>query len=272
MSIITAAILLVYGGVLLVVDLFVGVLLAATVPIALWIAVQGTQVTGEVVSVGERSAGGSTRVRVSYTTAGGNFETRGTTRRPHLGAQVPVRYHRSRPEVATTMIHPLRWAVVGLPTVLVIAAVSIGMLTSAVWYFSGSHTQLQEPLGGGSFMFGIALACGYYAAKRYALFLHWHRMVQAEGKVRRYKEPAGSKGSGRILISFQSASGHEEFWVQAGSAPSRVGDTIMVYYDTDRPADTATVQEAFDVRSGALYSTGFAVLAAALGVWALTAL
>lgn len=272
MSIVTAAVLLAFGLILLLAALFAGVLLVTAVPVALWVAAQGDETVGDVVSIGQRAAWGGTRVRLSYGTPSGTFETNGTVQRPQADTQVPVRYRRSRPAIATTLLHPVRWAMVGIPTVLVAALVSVGMITSAVWYFSGSHAQLQQPLGGGSFMLGIAIVCGYYAAKRCAVVLRWHRMVQAEGKVRRYKEPPGTRGSGRILISFQSAEGNEEFWARAGGAPSKVGDAVTVYYDPARPADTATVQAASDVRSGAFFSAGFAVLAAALGVWAISAL
>jgi hypothetical protein len=82
---------------------------------------------------------------------------------------------------------------------------SAGMITSAGWYFGGSHASLQVPLAGASFLGALALACAYGAAGRYAVLLRWRRMVRVDGKVLRFNEQS-PVGPG-ILVSFVPAEG-----------------------------------------------------------------
>lgn len=273
MSMPIAVALLIIGVPLLIIDLVVGALLLGVVALALWITARGTKTTGEVVRIGEkRGSGRYTRFRVSYVTPDGNFETGGISERPQLGEPVTVRYHRSRPSVATTETRPWRRAFTGVPVVLAVAAVSAGMIVSAVWYFNGSYPQLQEPLGGASFAFALAFACGYYATNRCALLLGWRRMVQTEGKVLRGEPSSRANGPVRVLISFQSAEGHEEFRAPANAVHAELGDTVTVYYDPARPIATATVHNAGSVRSGMLGSMVLTLVFGALGVFAVTLL
>lgn len=274
MSMPIAVALLIVGVPLLVIDLVIGVLLAGVVSGASWLAIRGTKTTGEIVRIGEKQGTGRyTRFRASYVTPEGTFETGGITERPQLGEPVDVRYHRSRPSFATTETRPLRQAVTGVPMVVLVAVVGIGMIVSAIWFFSGSHTQLQLPMAGASFSFALMLAFAYYATSRYTMLLGWRHMVQTEGKVLRHDEPpAGKDGPVRLLISFQSADGDEEFRAAASTVHARAGDNVTVYYDPSKPAATATVQDAPKVRSAALGSTAFAVLFGALGVIAIVML
>lgn len=267
---ITYAVLLVIGGVLLVADLFIGVVLVTGVTVALWLAARGVETAGRVTLVEPRRPGRAARVQVAYETPGGKFQTEGTAQRPQVGEPVPVRYHPARPARATTLTRPWGRALAGIPTVLAVLAVSIGMVTSASWYFSGSHTRLQEPLAGASFTGALALAFACYAAGRYKVLLRWRRMVQVDGKVMRFSEKS-PVGPG-ILISFASADGREEFWARAGTVTAGTGDAVAVYYDPARAATSATVQNAADVRAYAIASTVVTLGLAALAIFAITTL
>jgi hypothetical protein len=267
---ITYAALLVIGVILLPADLFIGVVLVTGVTSALWLAARGVETAGRVTQVEPRRPGRSARVLVVYETPGGKFHVDGTSQRPHIGEPVPVRYHPARPAFATTLTRPWRRTLVGIPTVLAILAASIGMVTSAVWYFGGSHSKLQVPLAGASSLGALALAFAYYAAGRYAELLRWRRMMRADGTVRRFNENS-PVGPG-ILISFESADGPEEFWARAGSVLVGVGDAVTVYYDPARPARSATVHTVGDVRAYAIASTVIALGLGALAIFLTTAL
>jgi hypothetical protein len=267
---ITYAVLLVIGGILLVADLFIGTVLVTGVTVALRLAACGVETAGRVTLVEPRRPGRAARVQVAYETPGGTFQTEGTSQRLQLGEPVPVRYHPARPALATTLTRPWGRAFVGIPTVLAVLTVSVGMVTSAIWYFGGSHNRLQVPLAGASFTGGLALACAYYAAGRYTVLLRWRRMVQADGKVLRFSEKS-PVGPG-ILISFASAGGREEFWAQAGTVNVGTGDAVTVYYDPARAATSATVQNAGDIRAHAIASTVVTLGLGALAIFAITTL
>lgn len=261
---------LVLGAVLLIADLFVGAVQVTGVIAALWLAARGVETAGRVTLVERRRAGSPARVQVSYETPGGTFSTEGTAQRPRLGGPMPVRYHPDRPAFATTLTRPWRRTFVGIPTALAVAVGSVGLVTSASWYFGGNHTSLQAPLAEASFWGVLALAAAYIAAGRYSVLLRWRRMVPADGKVRRFDERS-PVGPG-ILISFESTDGHEEFWSQAGIVPAGVGDTVTVHYDPDKAATSATVRTARDVRSGAIAGTVFTLGFGALAIYGITML
>lgn len=276
MSILTAIGLLIIGGVVLAIDMVVAVMLAVGVPMGFWLAVSRTgRTVGEIIEIGERRPRGRARVRVAYYTPEGRFETRSTYQRPQLGAQVPVRYRPGRPSQASTtsLVRFWRQMIIAIPVVAVVGALSIGMITSSVWYFTGSHAELQGPLSGGSLVLLLAFGCGAVAVNRWTVLLRWHRMVRTDGELLRYEEPSGtSHGPGRVLIAFQSATGEEEFWARAGTVLAGVGDTVTVYYTPDKPATSATVEEASDVRNYAIAGTVLALIFGALGVFAITML
>jgi hypothetical protein len=268
-------VLIVIGAVLLAVDLFIVIGLAVTLPVALWLAVRGTLTTGHVVRVNERRRrpGRTTPVRVAYGTPAGTLQTRGTSPEARIGEPIPVRYLPARPALCTTMTRPVRQAATSVPLALAVGALSVGAIIAAVWYFTGTHTQLQLPLGSGAVVWLITLAFGWYAVSRYGMLLRWRRMVQAAGTIKRYEEPApGSGMPGNILISFRSADGDEEFLAQAGSALPGGGDSVTVYYDPSAPAHSATVQTSSQVRAYAIFCTVAAVVFAFIGVYALTQL
>jgi len=267
---ITYAALFVIGAILLVADLFVGAVLVTNVSGALWLVARGVETTGRVTLVEERRPGSAARVQVAYETPGGTFQTEGTSQRPQLGGQIPVRYHPTRPGFATTLTRPWRRTFVGIPTVLAVMAISVGMVTSAIWYFGGSHTRLQVPLAGASFLGALALALAYYAVGRYTVLLRWRRMVRVDGKVLRFSEKS-PVGPG-ILVSFMSPEGREDFWARAGSVDVGSGDAVTVYYDPARAATSATVQPAGDIRASAIGSTVFALAFGALAIFAITTL
>jgi Protein of unknown function (DUF3592) len=267
---ITYVALFVIGGILLVADLFIGAVLVTNVSGALWLAMRGVETTGRVTLVEERRPGSAAQVQVAYDTPGGTFRTEGRSQRPQLGGQIPVRYHPAKPAFATTLTRPWRRTLVGIPTVVAVMAASVGMVTSAVWYFHGSHTSLQVPLAGASFLGALALASAYGSAGRYAALLRWRRMVQADGKVLRFSEKS-PVGPG-ILVSFTSADGREEFWARAGSVDVGSGDTVAVYYDPAKAATSATVQTARDVRAIAIAGTVFTLAFGALAIFSLTRL
>lgn len=276
MSILTAVGLLIIGGVVLAIDMLVALMLAVGVPMAIWLSVSRTGKTvGEIVEIGERRPRGRARVRVAYYTPEGRFETRSTCERPQLGEQVPVRYRPGKPSQASITLSVRFWRqmIIAIPVVAVAGALSIGMITGGVWYFTGSHAQLQDPLSGGSFVLLLAFGCGALAVNRWTMLLRWHRMVRTDGELLRYEEPSGADdGPGRVLIAFQSADGHEEFRARAGAVLAGVGDTVTVYYNPDKPAASATVDEASDVRNYAIASTLLALIFGALGVFAVTML
>ena len=265
---ITYAALFVIGGILLVADLFIGAVLVTNVSCALWLAARGVKTTGRVTLVEERQPGSPAQVQVAYDTPGGTFRTEGTAERAQLGEQIPVRYHPAKPSFATTLTRPWARTFVGIPTVLAVLAVSVGMLTSALWYFHGSHAKPRVPLVGASFLGALALALAYYAVGRYTVLFRWRRMVRVEGKVLRFKEKS-PVGPG-ILISFTSADGREEFWARGGSVDVGAGDAVTVYYDPAKAATSATVQNAGDVRAYAIGSTVSALVFGALAIFALT--
>lgn len=263
-----------FGVVLLAFALFFAAGLAATLPVAAWLAVRGTLTTGHVVRVNERRRrpGRSTPVWVAYDTPAGTLEARGTSSEARIGEPVPVRYLRDRPALRTTMTRPARQAATSVPLTLAVGVLSVGMIIGAIWYFSGTHTQLRVQLGGGSFMLMIALAFGWYAATRYQTLLRWRRMVQATGTVKRYEDPGPrSRGRENVVISFRSADGDEEFLAQAGSVLPGAGDSVTVYYDPSAPAHSATVQTSGQVRTWAIFCTVAALVFVAIAVYALTA-
>jgi hypothetical protein len=261
------AVLVVLGALTLLTDLLVGALLIIALGRAVPLGLRGSQATGHVVKIERRRPGGKARVQVAYETAGGTFETGGTSARPRIGEPQAVRYDPAKPSRATTMVRPARTAAISIPTVLVVAALSVGMITGSIWYFAGVHSHAQLPLAGGCFALALTLGTGYYAGGRYAELLRWRRMVQAPGKVKRFDEHA--PGGPGILVSFATADGREDFWARAGSVVAGVGDTVTVYYDPARPATSATVQTASDFRSQAIGSTVLALVFAAVTVAAL---
>lgn len=262
---ITYAVLMIVGAIALVIDLAAGAGLISGVVSALQLAGRGTETDGTITWVDDRKPGWAARVRVAYETPGGTLSLQTTSQRPWIGSIVPVRYNPMRPAQATTLIRPWRRALVGIPTVLLIAVAAGGLIISGAWYFSGTHTPLQIPLVGGSATLGIALMCGSFAARRYPILLNWRRLSQTDGTVRRYADHS-PVGPG-ILISFPTADGNEEFWVRAGTIPAKVGDTVTVRYSPDRPATTATVQNAEDVRASAIASTVVAAGCAAFALY-----
>jgi Protein of unknown function (DUF3592) len=186
------------------------------------------------------------------------------------GGPAPVRFDPARPAWATTLIKPARLAAVGIPVVLVIAALCVGMITGSAWYFAGVHNQTRLPLAGGCLAVILALALGYYAWGQYAALLRWRRMVQIEGKVRRFDEHA--PGGPGILISFESDDGREDFWARAGSVLTGPGDLVMVCYDPARPAVSATVQTAADVRARAIGGTVLTLIMVGIALVAMSLL
>jgi hypothetical protein len=252
------ALLVIIAAVMLLIDLVAAAALALALGRAVPLAAGGTETTGRVARISSRRPGRRARVRVAYDTPAGTFETGGSSQRPRIGEPKPVRYDPARPARATTMVRPGRAAAGGIPVVLAVAALSAGMITGSAWYFAGVHGHAQLPLGGGCFILALALGTGYYACSRYAELAGWRRMAQAEGTVRRFDEHG--PGGPAVLISFQSAAGREEFWARAGTVAAAVGDAVTVYYDPAKPASSATVQTAADVRAYAVGSTVLALV------------
>lgn len=262
--------LLVLAALILLVDLVVAAALAAALARAVPLAVGGTETTGHVVRIDSRRPGRPARVRVAYETPRGTLQTTGTAQRPRLGEPAPVRYDPARPARATTLLLPARLAAVGIPMVLVIAALCAGMITGSVWYFGGVHSRTRLPLAGASLALALAIALGYYAWGQVAELLRWRRMLQTEGKVKRFDEHA--PGGPGILISFESGDGKEDFWARAGSVVAGPGDPVTVYYDPARPAVSATVQTANDVRASAMGGTVLTLIMVAIAVVAISLL
>jgi Protein of unknown function (DUF3592) len=261
---------LIFGLIVFLADLFVGISLVVNVTGALALAARGVETVGQVTRVEPRRAGGSAHVLVGYDTPGGRFQAEGTVGRALLGDRVPVRYDPDKPASATTLLRPWRRTFVGIPTVLVLMAMSIGMITGAAWYFRGTHTSLQLPLAGGSTLGVLAVVSCYGAAIQYAALWRWRRRIQVVGKALRYEEKS-PVGPG-ILVSFESADGPEEFWAQAGTVDIGSGDEVTVYYEPDRPATSATIRDAYGVRSTAIWWTFFALGLGALAIFSLTQL
>lgn len=248
---------------------------AVALSAALRLALRGTETTGHVVRADERRRrpGRVTRVWVAYETPDGTLETRGTSSEGRTRESIPVRYLPAKPSVATTLTRPLRYAAASVPLALAVVILSAAMIIGAVFYFAGTHAQLEFPLSGGSFALVIALFWGWYATNRYGVLLRWRRMVRTDGKVKRFVEPApGSNMPGEIVVSFQSAEGAEEFSAQAGSVLVGAGDDVTVYYDPSAPAHSATVQASSQIGAYAIASTVFALVFAFLGVYALARL
>lgn len=262
---VTYAVLMIIGAVVAVIALVGSVALIVNVTNAIWLAARGTEATGKVTRVNEQKPGRAARVQVAYETPHGSFTVEGTSQRAWTGSTIPVRYDPARPAHATTMTRPWRRALTEIPAALLTAAAGAGMIISGAWYYSGTHTRLQIPLVGGSAALAFALMLGTRAARRYTVVRHWRRMLQAKGTVRRYADHS-PVGPG-ILISFSPADGgRQEFWARAGTIPAKVGDTVPVRYDPAMPATTATVEDAGDIRSGAIATT---VIAAGCAVFAL---
>ena len=261
---------LVLASLVLLVDLFLamGAVGALVLPIVL--VRHPRETTGHVVKIQpKRPTARLTRVRVAYETPAGTLETGGTMLSPRIGAPMAVRYDPARPHRSTTMVKPMRLAFIQLPLILAIGALCVGVITASVWYFAGVHGNLQTPLFGGSIGLIIALGSGYYAYGRYAVLLRWRRhMRRAPGTVRRFEEHAPVGGPG-IQISFEGLGGRQDFWAQAGSVLAGVGDTVTVYYDPARPAESATVQTISDVRARAIAATVCALIFLLLAVVAL---
>lgn len=276
MSTLIAVALAIVGGVVLAVDLAVALMLVVAVPMAVWLAVTRTGKTvGEIIEIGERRPRGRSRVRVAYHTPEGRFETHATRQRPLIGEPVSVRYRPGKPDQASTSLSARSWrqVITAIPVVVVVGALSIGMITSCVWYFAGSHASLQAPLSGGSLALLLAVGCGGLAVNRWTVLLRWRCMVPVDGEILGYKKPPGNgDGPRRALISFRSADGEEELWAKPGTVLADVGDTVTVYYDPDVPGTSATVEDSSDVRNYAIVSTVLALIFGAIGAFALTML
>jgi hypothetical protein len=249
--------LLAVGALIMLLDLLAALGLAIAVGRAVQLALHGTEVTGHVTAIRRRPGRGA-GVRVDYETRAGRFETGGTSQRPRPGEPMTVRYDPARPGRATTMLRPARTAVISMLVVLVVAAVSAAMIVGSVFYFGHVHSGLQVPLAGGGGVLALALATAYYAGGQLAELFRWGRMVQAPGKIKRFDEHA--PGGPGILITFDSGDGREEFWARAGSVLASVGDTVTVYYDPAKPAGSATVATAADVRVHAITGTVIALV------------
>ena len=249
--------LLVVGALILLLDLLAALGLATALSRAAQLARRGTAVTGHVVQIRQRRGRGA-GVRVAYETKEGRFETGGTSQRPRLGEPMTVRYDPARPARATTMLRPALRALIAIPVMLAVAAVSAAMIVGSVFYFAHVHSGLQVALAGGGGVLALALATAYYAGGQLAELFRWGRMVQAPGKIKRFDEHA--PGGPGILISFDSGDGREEFWARAGSVLAGVGDTVTVHYDPAKPAGSATVATAADVRVHAIAGTVIALV------------
>lgn len=276
MSILAAVGFLVFGGIVLAIDLVFGVFVIGIVIVALWAAVSPTRkTTGEVVEITKGRTALGTRVRVAYCTPDGRFETGASVQRPRLGEQLVVRYNPGKPERASTTTAARIWRplAVAIPAIAVFGALSVGMIISSVWYFTGNHASLRNPVGGGSFFLAFALLSGLAAALQYRAMWKSRRMTRTDGEILQHVDepkPGTGQVSG-IRISFQAADGDkEEFWAQA-NVPGGVGDRVAVYYDPEKPAATATVETAKDHRHTAFISTTFTLVFLAVTVLALTA-
>lgn len=274
MSILSAIGLLVVGGIVSVIVLMVGVMVAVGVVVALWAAVSPTtKTTGEVVRIGNGRSARGTRVRVAYYTTDGRFESDAYVQRPRLGEQIPVRYNPRKPDRANAATVAQLWCqlAVMIPVVAVFGVLAAGMIISSVWYFTGSHPRLQESVGGVSLFFTFTLVCGFGAVLQYRAMWKWRRMARTDGMILQHidePEPGTDEVSG-ILISFQTETGEEEeFWAQA-SVPGNAGDSVPVYYDPRKPDATATVETAKDHRHTAFVATTFTLVFGAVAVLAL---
>lgn len=256
---------LVIGAIILLADLTVGTAVVVTSISAVWLSVRGIKTTGHVVHVGDRRPGRKAEVRVSYETPSGRREIDGKSQRPQVGELVNVWYSPRQPAKATAVAHPWREAAIGIPVALWMGILAVGMVTGSVWYFSGTHAHLQLPVGLGSLGLAAGLTSAYGAGMQYVALLHRHRMTHTDGKVKQYDDHS-PVGPG-ILVSFDSDNGPEKFWAQVGYVAAGVGDTVTVYYDPDKPATSATVKDASDVRNMAIFFTAFAVLIGGLSLW-----
>lgn len=268
--------LLVIGAGLLLLDLVLLAILVVGVVGALWIAVSRSEKAfGQVIGIDERRrTARSVPVRVAYDTPTGRFEIDGAFRSPYLGEQVPVRYRSSHPEQATTVRSARFWrmAMVAVPALAVTAALAVGMIIGADWYFGHSHPQLQAPLGGGSFALALALLSGAAAVDRYQALVRWRRMAQADGKILRHADEPEPDEQDCVLISFPTQAGEEnEFWTEP-DAPAAVGDIVTVYYNPKKPAATATLKTEKHSGVPALYCAAFALIFGVLGILAFSML
>ncbi|HEX3955335.1 MAG TPA: DUF3592 domain-containing protein [Trebonia sp.] len=74
------------------------------------------------------------------------------------------------------------------------------------------------------------------------------------------------------MTADRQAGGRGDFWARAGGVPAGVGDTVTVYYDPARPAESATVQTISDVRARAIAATVAALICLLLAVIALASI
>lgn len=264
MSIITAAGLIVIGGIALLIDLVFALFAVVTVLLAFLVLVSPRKrTTGEVIDIGKGRTALGTRVRVAYYTPDGRSEIDASVQRPRLGQQLSVRYKPGQPERASTVsAASFGSRLVGIiPAVAVFGALAYGMVISGVWYFTRSHTSLQAPVGGGSFFLAFALLFALAAVRQYSGLLRRHRMTLTQGEIlRRVDEPKPGTDEVRgVLVSFKTTEGEtEEFWAQSNVSGKR-GDSTDVYYDPGQPGETATVETARERRGTALTCTAFTV-------------
>lgn len=264
------AVLIVIGVPLLLADLFYALVLVTTLPGALWLAVRGTETTGKVTWVDKQRPGRGSQVIATYTAPAGTFQVSGTSGRPQIGAPAAVRYNPGNPAFATTVTDPWLRAATRIPMVLAAGAAGAGMATAAIWYFTGTHTALQVPVGGGAFALAITLMFAHYTAGRYAVLLRSRRMVQTDGTITR-RDQNSPLGPG-CLIAFETGDGPAEFWVRADSVRAGNGDTVTVHYDPRDPEATATLDTADDVRDAVIGGTVFTLILASAVVYAITLL
>lgn len=194
---------LAFGALLLVFALPLAVLLILAMPKAALLAMRGTLTTGEVVRVEKQLPGRAPRVRVAYGTPNGKFETfaAATSQQPQPGQQVPVRYDPAKPSRAAGVTQSGWAAVISVPALLAMSAASAGMITAAVWYFTGTHTRLQVSLAAGSFGLALTLIAGWYTWTRYTKLFRSRRTARVESKTSRHDDLAPSGRTGDVRAS-----------------------------------------------------------------------
>jgi hypothetical protein len=117
-------VLLIFAVLVLVVELAAALALIIALARAIPLARHGAEVTGYVTRIEARPRSRTARVRISYETAAGTLETRGSSRRPRLGEPKPVRYDPAVEAADVVRAH----AIAGTLTAAVFAAVAVTAL------------------------------------------------------------------------------------------------------------------------------------------------
>lgn len=204
------------------------------------VSLRGERTDGRIIGI-ERGRRGAYHPRLSFIAGDGIVYEYRERFVIHVkkGETRPVRYSKSRPDIATCY-PPLKVLIQILGFSILFGAGGAAVLGGVIYAFVTRNNATADDIVIPSLLIVIATILIFASMQSYKKALQWGKRMSAIGKVRRLESVPGNRAYPAPHVAYTTRDGREiEYWDRQLSGYSP-GEEVVVYYDPEYPEFTST--------------------------------